>query len=65
MVRLNDGQRRLLADKLSNVANIAAAALVFGQALGQGPFSPALAAVGVRLWVFLFGCALYLTGGTR
>ena len=34
MLRLKREQRQLLADKLPDVANVAAGGLVFGQALG-------------------------------
>ena len=60
MVELTNGQRALLADKLPDVANIAAGALVFGQFLSDRTFSLPLAAAGVALWAFLFGCAAVL-----
>jgi hypothetical protein len=65
MLELNDAQRGVLADKLADVANIAVGALLFGQFLGDGPFSPSLAAVGVGIWVFLVGCAVGVTGRRR
>jgi hypothetical protein len=45
MVGLNREQRRTLADKLPDMANVAVGALVFGQFLGDRPFSP-IAAIG-------------------
>ncbi len=60
MVELTSQQRALLADKLPDVANIAAGALVFGQFLRDRPFSWPLTASGLSLWAFLFGCAVVL-----
>jgi len=60
MVELTNGQRALLADKLPDIANVAAGALVFGQSLSDRTFSLPLAAAGVALWAFLFGCAVVL-----
>jgi hypothetical protein len=65
MVELTTEQRGLLADKLPDVANIAAGALVFGQSLSDRTFSWPLAAAGVALWAFLFGCAVVLAGGDQ
>lgn len=60
MIELKSGQRALLADKLPDVANIAAGALVFGQFLSDRTFSWQIAAAGLALWGFLFGCAVVL-----
>lgn len=60
MIELTSGQRAPLADKLPDVANIAAGALVFGQFLSDSTFSWQLAAAGLALWAFLFGCAVVL-----
>jgi hypothetical protein len=60
MVELTNRQRALLADKLPDVANMAAGALVFGQFLGDRAFSRPLAAGGLALWAFLFCCAAVL-----
>lgn len=60
MVRLTSRQRALLADKLPDVANIAAGALVFGQSLGDRTFSWPLAAFGTTLWTVLVCCAVVL-----
>jgi hypothetical protein len=49
MLRLKHGQRSLLADKLADVANVAAGALIFGQALSGTAFSVKLAMVGLVL----------------
>ena len=63
MLELNHKQRAVLADKLPDVANIAAAALVFGQFLGERAFSWWLALCGLALWGALVSCAIALTGG--
>lgn len=52
----------MLADKILDVANVAAGALVFGQLLGD-KFSIALAVAGVAVWIVLGFCALALAGG--
>jgi hypothetical protein len=52
----------MLADKVLDVANVAAAALVFGQFLGDR-FSIALAVVGMVLWSLLAVIALVLASG--
>ena len=60
MLLLNDGQRALLADKLSDAANLAAGALFFGQFVGSRPFSLTLALCGLGSWVGLFAWAVVL-----
>jgi hypothetical protein len=51
MVRLSRSQRAVLADKFPDFANVAVAALVFGQAFSGDPFSSGLALVGVAIWI--------------
>jgi hypothetical protein len=65
MLPLNEEQRSLAADKLSDMANVAAGALVFGQALAERPFSVLLAVAGVVIWLFVSWCSLALAGGAR
>ena len=65
MVGLTEEQRRILIDKLPDAANLALGALVFGQFLGDGPFSPAVAILGIVTWVVLFGCAFVIGGGQK
>lgn len=60
MLQLKGHQRNLLADKLPDVANIAAGALCFGQFLGDRRFSLPVAALGLALWVVLVGWAVFL-----
>lgn len=65
MIVLNRKQRTLLADKLPDVANVAACALVFGQFLGGRPFSLELASFGTGLWIVLVACSVWLAGGNE
>ena len=61
MLRLSKRQRALAGDKLADLANLAAGALVFGQALTgsfTGPMAFVIAAVGVLVWAFLTWGAL-------
>jgi hypothetical protein len=60
MLELRTKQRAVLIDKLPDVANIGAGALVFGQVLGDQPFSARLALFGVGMWLLLITFALIL-----
>ena len=60
MVELSEGQRRVLTDKLPDVANVAAGAMVFGQFLGDRPFSMPLATAGAVAWLALSIVTLFL-----
>ena len=62
MLELTREQRRVLADKPPDFANVAAGALVFGQFLGDRGYSVELAVAGMVLWVFLVACAVVLSG---
>jgi hypothetical protein len=59
MVGLDDAQRELVAEKLCDVANLAAGALLFGQSMVDRP-SLLLAATGLALWVVLIAYAVHL-----
>jgi uncharacterized membrane protein YbjE (DUF340 family) len=50
---LNPQQRRWLADKLGDLANLAIAALIFGQ-LTSDRFRPGAAVVGLILLIIVF-----------
>jgi len=50
----------MLMDKLPDAANLALGGMVFGQFLGDRPFSPSLAAIGVAAWLALLGWAFRL-----
>lgn len=60
MVELNKAQRAVLVDKLPDVADVAAGALVFGQFLGEHVFSLTLALSGAGIWVVLTVFAIAL-----
>jgi len=64
MLRLNQEQRVLLAEKLCDAGNLAAGALVFGQFLADR-FSVMLAAAGLAVWMILIGSASFLLKGSR
>jgi hypothetical protein len=65
MLELKPRQREVLIDKLPDVANLAAGALVFGQFIGGQAFSPSAALSGIALWFFLMACTLSLAKGGR
>ena len=65
MVRFSQKQRALLLDKLADAANLALGALVFGQFLGDGPFSFGVATFGLTAWAALLGWALFFGRGGR
>ncbi len=61
MLRLSRRQRELAGDKLADLANLAAGALIFGQALTgsvPGPMAFVVAAAGVLVWALLIWAAL-------
>lgn len=60
MLRLNNAQRAVLVDKVPDLANVGAAALVFGQFLSDRGFSTQLALVGGALWFLLVGGAVWI-----
>jgi hypothetical protein len=47
---------------LKDAANVAAGALIFGQALSDRPFSSTLAALGIFTWLALLTFATVLAG---
>ena len=59
-LRFNAAQRRMLADKLPDAANLAAGALFFGQFLADRTFSLTLAFAGLGTWVALMAWAIVL-----
>lgn len=65
MIRFSEGQRNVLVDKVPDVANVAAGALVFGQFLGGQGFSLRMAAFGAVIWVVLVSWSLFLTRERR
>ena len=64
MLVLKPAQRRLLAETVRDIANIAAGAMVFGQFLGSQMFSLWIAVGGVTLWIALVAWAIALAQET-
>jgi hypothetical protein len=62
MLGLTRRRRELIAEKLADLANLAAAALVFGQALGAQGFSLPVAALGLAIWAACIATAWVLSG---
>lgn len=60
MVEFKPRQRDVLTDKLPDVANLAAGALIFGQFIGDRAFSLRVALLGLVLWCFLMACSLFI-----
>ena len=65
MLRLTDRRRAILAEKFGDLANLALAALVFGQALGQGSFSSGVGVMGMAIWTVCITATFLLSGGRR
>ena len=61
MLRLKRAQRLFLAEKLGDFANVAAGALIFGQALSGSRFSTPVALIGIIVWITTTGFALMLS----
>ena len=51
-------RKELLAEKLLDVANIAVAAMIFGQFVSGQPFRVGVGVLAVVLWAFLY-CVSY------
>lgn len=62
MLQFSPEQRTLLAETVRDVAIIAAGAMIFGQFLSDGPFSPTLGIVGLLVWGSLVAFAIAVTG---
>jgi hypothetical protein len=62
MLKLTTSQRAVLVEKLPDVANVAAGAMVFGQLLGGQDFSIIAALAGAGIWLFVMGVSLARAG---
>jgi hypothetical protein len=62
MLRLKPRQRAALGETLRDLANLGAAALVFGQFIGQQPLSWVLMLAGAGIWVGFVSVALVMEG---
>ena len=65
MVGFDRSQRRLLAETVRDIANIAAGALVFGQLVAGGTFSLRLAILGGSVWIAFVGYAVFMAKGSE
>jgi hypothetical protein len=65
MLRLTAGRRSVLAEAFRELANLAAAALILGQLIGQQPLSPGLVLAGAAMWAVFLGIALLFAGGNN
>ncbi len=65
MLELTEGQRRVIVDKVPDMANVAAGGMVFGQFLADRPFSIAVAAAGAAAWAVLGVFTLILAGRSK
>lgn len=65
MLRLTARQREMLIDKLPDLANLAAAGLVFGQFLGSESVSLGVAVGGLLLWLGAMGSAAFIARSNR
>jgi hypothetical protein len=61
MLRLNQQQRLLLADKLFDIGNLAAGALVFGQFIGERAVSQRVIGLALAVWASGISLSLVFT----
>jgi len=64
MLEFHEKQRAVLADKLPDLANLAAGAMIFGQALSGNGFSFSTAVVGFGIWLVLVILAIVFAKGS-
>jgi hypothetical protein len=62
MVRLTARRRTVFGEKLLDLANYAATALVFGQFVGQQSVSWEVMLAGMATWLVLAGTTFLMTG---
>lgn len=60
MLKLTTRQRAVLVEKLPDVANVAAGAMIFGQLLAGQDFSLVAALEGTAFWLVFMGVTLAL-----
>ena len=60
MLRLRKRQRAILVEKIPDLANLAAAALIFGQFVSGQRFSLVIAVVGVLTWAGMIAWTLII-----
>jgi hypothetical protein len=60
MLRFGKRQREVWIDTLSQAANVAAGGLLFGQFVGDRPFSTKLGCAGIAAWIILLLWSTFL-----
>ena len=60
---MNDNQRKWLADKLANTANIIIAGFIIGQLISDKPFNIILFIVGIIVYLCLYAYGFFLLKG--
>ena len=65
MVRLTERRRLILAEKFGDLANLALAALVFGQVISQGGFSISIGLAGAAIWSVCIAATIFLAGESQ
>ncbi len=60
---MNDNQRKWLADKLANTANIIIAGFIIGQLISDKPFNIILFIVGIIVYLCLYAYGFFLVKG--
>ena len=60
MLKLKRAQRTVLIEALRDTANVAAGALIFGQALSEHGYSATLAVLGIGTWAAFLVFAIVL-----
>lgn len=65
MLRLNLDQRKMLVDKIGDIANLITAAVVIGFLIGEQRTSALLVIAAVALWVTAMLMAVLAMGGTQ
>jgi hypothetical protein len=63
MLRLNPEQRRVLADKVPDLANLVAGALIVGRFVGEHSVSWSVTLVGIGLWIVGIAISVFLARG--
>jgi hypothetical protein len=65
MLTLKPRQRAVLLEKVPDLANLGAGALIFGQFVSDQPFSAWLALAGFGVWGGLMAGTLFIAGDVR
>lgn len=63
MLRLNPEQRRVLADKVPDLANLVAGALIIGRFVGEHTVSWSVTLVGIGIWIVGISTSVFVAKG--